>query len=80
MTLSFNINQAVGARNLRAMLPTAFGGDPLTLLKQEWQPNLHLPLETIKGVEYAIFDAQSGSYSATYTPDTFPPAITQVDS
>ena len=75
--LSFNINPAAGARNLKAMLPSQFRGNPLSLLQQDGSP-IPFTLETIKGVEYAIFDAQAGSYSATYTPDTFAPVITQL--
>jgi hypothetical protein len=76
-TLSFNITPAEGARNLKAMLPTQFGGDPLSVLAQDGIP-IQYTLETIKGVEYAIFDAVLGSYAQTYTPDTFPPAISSL--
>jgi len=64
-TLTFNITQAAGARNLQAMLPTTgptgtlssitLGGNPVTFITQ-----------IIKGVSYAMFAATSGTYQAVY--------------
>ena len=64
-TLSFNITQATGARNLGALLPmtgptgtlssVTLGGSPVSFVTQ-----------TIKGVNYASFNATSGSYQAVY--------------
>src|SRR5690606_6056677 len=35
-------------------------------------------VKTIKGIEYAVFDGESGSYEATYVPDEDPPVIADV--
>jgi hypothetical protein len=71
-TLSFTIAQANGARNLRAMLPSngpsgtvssiTMGGNPVVFTTQ-----------TIKGISYAMFAADTGSYQAVY--GGAPPAI-----
>jgi hypothetical protein len=73
--LGFNITPGIGARNLRAMLPARFGSTPLSVLAHNGTP-IGFTLETIKGIEYAMFDAVEGVYSATFLPDNFPPAIT----
>ena len=36
--------------------------------------------QTIKGVEYAVFGAQPGTYQATYFADTTPPVISSVSA
>ncbi len=69
--LSFTIDPGPGATGLRAMVPTtsavgsleaiARGGTPVTTTNQ-----------TIKGVEYAFFDAVAGGYTATYADESFP--------
>lgn len=73
-TLTFDVLQAPGARNLRAMLPMVSSAGPLTNLRRNGSP-IAFDVETVKGIEYAIFDATSGAYEATYAPDEIPPAI-----
>ena len=34
--------------------------------------------QTIKGIEYAVFSATAGDYTATYAADTTAPVITDV--
>ncbi len=81
-TLSFSITTGTGSNGIQAMLPTSTkagfltdgfltgitrGGAPVPFTKQ-----------TIKGIEYAFFNAVAGSYMVTYAPDTTPPVITNV--
>src|SRR5262249_20650025 len=76
--LSFTVTQAQGANGLRAMLPYAAGG-PLTGLTKVGDPNpVSFTIETIKGVMYAFFAPTTGTYQATYLPDTTGPLISGV--
>ena len=77
-TLSFTVSQAPGANGLRGMLP-AFTGGSLEEITRNGTP-IAFSLDTIKGVTYAIFDATSGSYQATYLPDTTAPIISGVSA
>jgi hypothetical protein len=63
--LGFDVTAASGARNLRAMLPSSFGGAGLTSIKQG-AANVSYTFKTVKGVQYAMFPATTGSYTATY--------------
>ena len=57
------------------MLPThAAGGRVLTTLTLGGSPLPHA-VEVVKGVEYAIFPAEPGTYAAAYTVDLDPPVI-----
>jgi probable HAF family extracellular repeat protein len=78
-TLAFGVTQAAGAQNLRALLPLETEAGPLTALTRGGQP-VAFTTELIKGASYAAFDAQSGSYLATYADDSLPPAITNVSA
>src|SRR5690606_19654177 len=60
-TLTFDLLQAPGARNLRAMLPMVSSAGPLTNLRRNGSP-IAFDVKTIKGIEYAVFDGESGSY------------------
>jgi hypothetical protein len=64
-TLTFNISVGTGARNLQAMLPVASTSGSLTALKLSGQP-VTFSTQTIKGVQYAFFNASAGAYVATY--------------
>src|SRR5207302_490873 len=66
-TLIFNISAAVetGARNLQAMLPVNAPAGTLTSITLNGAP-VSFSAQTIKGVQYAFFNANSGSYVATY--------------
>ncbi|RIL08025.1 MAG: hypothetical protein DCC71_00810 [Proteobacteria bacterium] len=72
--LAFAVDAAADARNLRGMLPFAAGGGQLTALTRGGAP-VAFQRRTIKGIEYAVFDASDGNYAASYEPDTTPPAI-----
>jgi hypothetical protein len=70
--LSFSVNPGTGATGLRAMLPVNGPTGPLSGLTHDGA-DVATTTETIKGVEYAMFDAQAGGYVATYgsvPPDT----------
>lgn len=70
--LDFDIVQAGGARNLRAMLPHETGALVLATLTRDGAP-IPVTAETIHGVAYTSFDATSGSYVATYDDPPEPP-------
>ncbi|HEY6865928.1 MAG TPA: DUF4082 domain-containing protein, partial [Candidatus Eisenbacteria bacterium] len=76
-TLSFTITADPVARNIEAMLPTLAAAGSLSGITVGGLPVTYRT-ETIKGIEYAIFPAASGSYAATYTVDTTPPTISAV--
>jgi hypothetical protein len=83
--LTFDVEAAATARNIKAMLPTSTrvgaGTAPLTSLKRGGISILAeagTRTEIVKGIEYVIFDAPSGTYVADYTPDTTAPLITDV--
>jgi hypothetical protein len=66
-TLGFTLRPGTGARGLRAMLPTSTSTANLTGITFAGSP-IAYTMQTIKGVEYGIFEAQNGRYEATYTP------------
>jgi hypothetical protein len=63
--LTFNIAQASGAHGLQAMLPINGSTGALLGLARNGAP-VATSTRTVKGIAYAVFDAQSGSYVATY--------------
>jgi hypothetical protein len=63
--LSFVVNPGAGATGLRGMLPVAANGGSIATVTRNANPVAITP-QRIKGVEYAFFDADSGSYVATY--------------
>jgi len=78
--LSFTVNAGAGANGLRAMLPVQGSTGPLQSLTHGATGNVTTTPTTIKGVEYAIFDAAEGSYVATYDADTTDPVISAVSA
>lgn len=65
-TLTFSINTNAAARNIQAMLPRHGTGN-LRLLSISKNGNPVIPtFKTIKGIEYAFFDATSDNYTAIY--------------
>jgi hypothetical protein len=64
-TVTFSITQAAGATGLYAMLPAQGASGPLTALTRAGSAVAYT-LETIKGVQYAVFPATAGAYSASY--------------
>ena len=69
--LAFSVVQGLGARNLRALLPVSAGTRTLAALTRGGAPVAY-SVETIGGASFAVFAADSGSYVATYLPDTTP--------
>jgi hypothetical protein len=66
-TLSFAVDAHIDAKGLQAMVPTAGpGGATLSGLARGGAAVTY-KLQTIKGLEYAVFPAVSGSYEATYS-------------
>ena len=78
--LSFTVNAASGANNLRGLLPsTISSGVLLNIVHTPTGGNptpVSFTLDTIKGITYAIFPASAGTYTATYGADTTAPTVT----
>ncbi len=66
--LSFTISPGEGANGLRAMLPVSPAAGDLLSVKRSGTP-VATAIQTIKGIEYAFFDATAGSYTAVYGPE-----------
>ena len=66
-TLGFTISVGAGANGLQAMLPMQAGGKTLTAISRGGS-SVPFTNQTIKGIQYGVFSATAGSYSATYTP------------
>ncbi|MDP9491802.1 MAG: Ig-like domain-containing protein, partial [Actinomycetota bacterium] len=64
-TLGFTLRPGAGARGLRAMLPTSTTTGVLSGITRDGSP-VSYTTQTIKGIEYAVFDAQNARYAATY--------------
>ena len=67
-TLRFKIAPGAGARGLQAMVPLHATGGALTGLTRDGATVTTTP-RTIKGVDYAVFDALPGQYAAGYPAD-----------
>src|SRR5262249_22579526 len=70
---------ATKARGIQAMLPmTATHGATLGTIKRAGA-TVTFSTKTVKGIAYAVFDAPSGSYTATYGGgDTQPPTTSML--
>ena len=77
--LSFTIEVGAGANGLRAMVPTSSDVGELTGVTRNGTP-ISSTTETIKGVEYAFFNATTGDYEATYAVDETGPVISNVSA
>ena len=64
--LSFTLRPGTGARGLRAMLPTSTATADLNGITRDGGTVVPFTTQVIKGVEYAVFDAQNARYTATY--------------
>ncbi len=78
-TLTFTLSVGAGANGLQAMLPTQSSVGQLTGLTVNGD-GVAYTTETIKGVEYALFNAVAGSYTAQYAVDTVAPVISNVQA
>ena len=63
--LSFSVAQGAGATGLQAMLPANGPTGALQAIARNGQP-VAFATQTIKGITYATFPADAGSYVATY--------------
>ena len=77
--LTFSLTPAAGSRGLQAMLPARSASGPLSVLTRGGQP-VSWSRRTVKGVDYVMFDAAAGNYTARYENDTTPPAVTNVSA
>ena len=73
--LSFNVVRSPAANGLQAMLPTRSGTAVLSTITRAGNP-VSFTVSVIKGVEYAFFSADAGSYVATYANDVTAPQVT----
>lgn len=62
----FTVTAAVGTTNMKAMLPILDAAGQLATLARDGT-EISYDTRTIKGVQYAVFEAQPGAYTATYT-------------
>ncbi|QNN52180.1 fibronectin type III domain-containing protein [Nocardioides mesophilus] len=75
-TLTFGTAVGAGANRLTVMLPTAGpGGSVLGSISRAGTP-VTFTRSTIKGQEYALFPAGSGTFTASYTSGAQAPALT----
>jgi hypothetical protein len=63
---TFDVTAAGGAYNLKSMLPIQDAGGTLSTLTLG-ASGVSYQTQTVKGVQYAVFDAVPGSYTATYS-------------
>jgi hypothetical protein len=75
--LSFTVSAPASARGLQAMLPYRRGSLTLGGVTVNGSP-VAFSIETIKGIEYATFAAQSGTYTAGYVSDSTAPIISSL--
>jgi VCBS repeat-containing protein len=76
--LTFSIAVGAGANGLQAMAPIQSATGILQALDRAGTP-VNYETKTIKGVQYAVFPATAGAYTATYAADTTAPTITGRD-
>jgi hypothetical protein len=73
--LSFAVTTGTGSRNLKAMLPTTVPDGALSLITANGS-SIPFTVETIKGIEYAFFNATPANYKAIYGTTTL--AMTEI--
>ena len=61
------VPQASGANGLQLMVPAQYNALNLTGITLNGAPVAYT-VQTIKGINYAVFTAAAGQYRATYTP------------
>jgi hypothetical protein len=72
--LNFTVSRGSGANGLQGMLPRRAGSNVLGSLSRGGSA-VPFSVKTIKGVEYAFFSADTGSYVATYGADVAGPSV-----
>ncbi|MDB6000069.1 MAG: hypothetical protein JWP52_1768, partial [Rhizobacter sp.] len=73
--LTFTVTKDPAANGLQGMVPTRKGVALLSTITRAGSP-VALTVRTIKGVEYAFFAADAGTYRATYANDVAKPLVT----
>ena len=73
--LNFSVSRAAAATGLQAMLPRRSGNDVLTSIVRGGNA-VPFTVKVIKGMEYAFFAADTGSYTANYGVDAGGPLVT----
>ena len=76
-TVSFTVSPGTGSRGLQVMLPARLGTKTIVQLLLNSAP-VSYALETIKGVDYALFNGVAGTYEAAYAVDQTPPQISSL--
>ena len=76
-TLTFSIARGAGSTGLQAMLPILGPTGGLQTLSRGGTA-VSFTTQTIKGIEYAVFAADAGDYTATFDTDTTAPAVSSV--
>ena len=77
--LRFSVDRAAGANGLQAMVPVAAPSGALTQLTRD---GVAVPrsVRSVKGVNYAVFDAAAGDYVAAYGGADGTPPETTIDA
>jgi hypothetical protein len=75
-TLGFTISVGSGANGLVAMVPMTNGLAISNILYNG--SDVPFTVSTVKGIQYALFWAENGSYQVTYAIDTEPPTVSGV--
>jgi hypothetical protein len=65
-TLAFTVNAASGSDGLQVMVPTASATGTLTAITLGGSP-VTFVTQTVKGLSYAVFTAQAGTYQVSYS-------------
>ena len=76
--LRFTVDRGAGARGLQAMLPVTAATGELSDLRRDGSP-VGVTRRTVKGIEYAMFDAAAGDYTAAYGGADATPPNTTID-
>lgn len=74
-TLQFSITVGQGAIGLLAMIPRSAGAVVVNAILRG-TTNVPFEVVTVKGIDYAVFPATAGTYTAAYDTETAPPRVT----
>lgn len=78
-SLGFSVVTNSKARGLQGMLPRLGPSGPLSRITRNGQP-IARKTRTIKGIQYEVFAAAAGTYTATYATDNLAPDISAVSA
>jgi hypothetical protein len=73
----FTVTTDARANGLQTMLPAVANNRLVTSITRNGQPAA-FAVQTIKGIDYAVFDSPAGDYEALYSADLTAPAISGV--